>query len=215
MRHPAGENPAHIYEIPAVTSGVLGVPEQYGDPEVGPEWPQESDRERSVSQRDTDTGPMPSSVRFAAPPQGCDWYARNGGASLLPCTPFRQGAGFHEGENGLNGAPTARGCGRAEEFVNPSQVADRFHAAAVESEDQAIGGAEDPDKPLVATFRKFERQAQRPGADRRFRQDADELNYIRTRWLTTEGIGSFQAQQVTAVAAGDRHLEWEPGPKGG
>jgi len=112
----------------------------------------------------------------------------------------------HPGDRG-DGIPVARGDRDPKEPVERAEVADDFHVAPVDAEDELVVPREDLHQPLAARRKTHGRRRRRAGA---LGQDAHEADDVGSNGVVREMIPRHQAGNLTALADHDLGIKRKP-----
>jgi len=115
----------------------------------------------------------------------------------LPAFPICSVIVFKNLQDFFHGAPRTRRRGDAEDFLDLAEVADCFHLAAINSEDELLLDLQNLQQPIF-----FRRQAKRNRRQfvRLFVQHACETSDVRTRRLPREWIFACSPRRVRPMA---------------
>ncbi len=114
---------------------------------------------------------------------------------------------FQKPHDGKDCVPVACSCRHPKQLVDLAKIADRFHVATVDSEDESVFRRDNSHEPL-SLGRKCDWQDSPEASGSR--QDTHESNRIRARRFFSKRIFRLQADQIAGIAEHNLHLEWQP-----
>ncbi len=114
---------------------------------------------------------------------------------------------FQKPHDGKDGVPVACSCRHTEQLVDLAKIADRFHVATVDSEDESVFRRDNSHEPLFLG-RKCDWQDSPEASGSR--QDTHESNCIGARRFFSKRILRLQADEIATIAEHNLHLEWQP-----